>query len=272
MAKKNTFPLKGYTLPLTPKGRSSVIDPPPWHYGGDILAIMFKMNEKKARAFIPPPLEMGPKPGEGIVWFPEWVSVSDAQPDLAFVNPERAVYRECLVMLNCQYKGVPGYFVPFIWVDNDFTLMRGFVQGFPKKLGRIFLTKLHDLCPKVGGRQKGARIKGILDAHGERVVEGSMVFTRKAKAEELPAVKFYLMRHMPSIDDPTKPAVHEISAGKVANAKIGDVWAGEGDLKFFPSPFEEVADLGPVKVTGAFYFSMGMTITGGEVLHSYVNA
>jgi len=269
MATKGKFPLKGYTLPLTPKGRSSVIDSPPWHYGGDILAIRFSMDEKRARSFIPPPLEMGPRPGEGIVWFPEWVSVSDAMPDLAYVNPERAVYRECFVMLNCQFKGVPGYFVPFIWVDNDFTLMRGFVQGFPKKLGRVYLTKLHDLCPKMGGRQVGAKMKGILEAHGERIVEGSMVFTRKAKAEDLPPVKFYLMRHLPRIDDPTKPAVHEITAGKVAHAKIGDVWAGDGNLKFFDSPFEEVADLGPIKVTGAFYFSMGMTITGGEVLHSY---
>jgi acetoacetate decarboxylase len=79
------------------------------------------------------------------------------------------------------------------------------------------------------------------------------------------------MRHFPSIDDPTRPAVHEITAGKVANPKIGEVWAGKGDLKFFSSPFEEVAELNPVKATGAFYFSMGMTITGGEVLHSYVN-
>jgi acetoacetate decarboxylase len=99
-----------------------------------------------------------------------------------------------------------------------------------------------------------------------------MVFTRKAKAEDLPAVKFYLMRHLPRIDDPARPAVHEITAGKVIDAKIGDVWAGDGKLKFFASAFEEVADLGPIRVTGAFYFSMGMTITGGEVLHSYVNA
>jgi acetoacetate decarboxylase len=173
-------------------------------------------------------------------------------------------------MLNCQFKGVPGYFVPFIWVDNDFTLMRGFVQGFPKKLGQIYLTKLHDLCPKVGGKRLGARVKGILAAHGERIVEGSVVFTRKARTEDLPAMKFYLMRHFPRIDDPTRPAVHEITSGKITNATFGDVWAGDGDLQFFASPFEEVADLGPIKVTGAFYFSMGMTITGGEVLHSYL--
>ena len=269
MAAKGRFPLKGYTLPLTPKGRSSVIDAPPWHYGGDILAIRFQMDKKRARAFIPPPLEEGPRPGEGMVWFPEWVSVSDERPDLAFVNPERAVYRECFVMLNCSFKGVPGYFVPFIWVDNDFTLMRGLVQGFPKKLGKVDLTKLHDLCPGVGGRRVGARVKGILEAHGERVVEGSMVFTRKATPADLPAVKCYLKRHLPGIDDPGGPAVHEIAAGKVTSAKFGDVWAGDGKLTFFASPFEEVADLGRVRATGAFYFSMGMTITGGEVLHSY---
>lgn len=216
MYAKDWFPLKGYTLPLTPDECSSLIDPPPWHYGGDILAITFKANEKKARALIPPPLVMGSKPDEGIVWFPEWVSVSDARSNLAFVNPERAVYRECLVMLSCQFKGVPGYFVPFIWVDNDFTLMRGFIQGFPKKLGRIYLTKLHDLCPKVGGKRVGAQMKGILESHGERVVEASITFTCKAKPEDLPVVKFYLMRHFPSIDDPGKPSVHEITAGKVA--------------------------------------------------------
>ena len=118
MATKREFSLKGYTLPLTPKGHSSVMDSPPWHYGGDILAIRFSADAKRAEAFIPPPLEMGPRPGEGFVWFPEWVSVSDTQTDLAYVNPERANYRECFVMLNCQFKGVPGYFVPFIWVDE----------------------------------------------------------------------------------------------------------------------------------------------------------
>jgi acetoacetate decarboxylase len=122
----------------------------------------------------------------------------------------------------------------------------------------------------VGGKRVGAKMKGILESHGERVVEASMTFKRKAKPEDLPAVRFYLMRHFPSIDDPSKPSVHEISAGKVANAKIGEVWAGKGELKFFTSPFEEVADLGPIKVTGAFYFSIGMTITGGEVLYKYV--
>ena len=98
---------------------------------------------------------MGPDPGAGAVWFPDWVSVSEGRPDLAFINPERSNYRECLVMLACSFNGKPGYFVPYIWVDNDFTLIRGFIQGFPKKLGRIYVTRLHELNPKIGKKSRG---------------------------------------------------------------------------------------------------------------------
>ena len=191
-------------------------------------------------------------------------------PDLAFLNPERAIYRECLVLLSCSYEGSPGYFVPHIWVDNDFTLVRGFVQGFPKKLGRIHITKLHDLNPKVGGRRIGAKVKGICEAHGERIIEGSLVFTRKALASELPPLKFFLMRHFPDIENPDKPAIHEITSSVVTDVRFGDVWAGESRVSFMESNFEEVAELGHIEMLGGFYYSMGMTINGGKVLHKYV--
>jgi acetoacetate decarboxylase len=264
------FPLKGYSLPLSPKGQSSIVDPPPWHYGGEVLRLTFKADERKVEALIPPPLEMGPNPGQGAVLFVEWVSVSEARPDLAFINPERALYRECIVTVGCQYKGVPGNFVSYIWVDNDFTLARGFIQGFPKKLGRIYLTRLHELTPKIGGRQVGAKVKGICDVNAQRIVEGSMTFTRPSKPSELPPGRTYLMRHFPSIEDPIRPAVHELTAAIVSDVKIKDMWAGDAQIKFFESPFEEVADLGPIEAQGAFFYSQGMTITGGKVIHKYV--
>jgi len=269
-AAEKPFPLKGYSLPLSPKGQSSIVDAPPWHYGGDILVLPFKADEKKAAAFIPPPLEMGPNPGAGLIGFPEWVSVSETRPDFAFLNPERANYRECFVALACQYKGEPGAFISYIWVDNDFSLVRGFIQGYPKKLGRIYVTRLHDLNLKVGGRQVGAKVKGICDANAQRIIEGSMTFTRPCQPSELPPPgKTYLMRHFPSIEDPTRPAVHELIV-LLSDVKVKDVWAGDGQIKFFESPFEEVADLGPVEPQGAFFFSIGMTVSGGKVIHKYV--
>jgi acetoacetate decarboxylase len=78
------------------------------------------------------------------------------------------------------------------------------------------------------------------------------------------------MRHFPSIEDPIRPSVHELTVANVSDVKIKDVWAGESLIKFFESPFEEVADLGPVKAQAAFFFSMGLTITGGKVIHKYV--
>jgi acetoacetate decarboxylase len=129
------FPLKGYSLPLSPKGKTSIVDAPPWYYGGEVLYLTFKADERKVRALIPPPLEMGPNPGQGAVWFVEWVSASEARPDLAFINPERSLYRECFVVVGCQFKGVPGSFVPYIWVDSDFTWPGGLSRGFQRNWG-----------------------------------------------------------------------------------------------------------------------------------------
>jgi acetoacetate decarboxylase len=172
-------------------------------------------------------------------------------------------------MIQCSFQGEPGYIVPYIWVDNDFTLMRGFVQGFPKKLCRVYRTKLNDLNPKIGGKRVGARMKGICQAHGERIVEGSLVFTRQAEPSELPPVKFYLMRHFPNIEDPSSPSVHELAITEVSDIRVADIWAGDSDLTFFESAVEEVAALAPVEMLGGFFHTMGLTITGGKVIHSY---
>jgi acetoacetate decarboxylase len=263
---EGTF-LKGYMLPLSPEGHASLLDAPPWHYGGEVMHLTFKAEADRVRRLIPSPLQVGPNPGEGVVWFVEWVSVSEANPDLSFINPERSLYRECIIMVGCQFEGVPGYYVPYIWVDNDFTLMRGFIQGFPKKLGRVHMTKLHNLTPKIGGKKIGAKMKGICLSHEDRIVEGSLVFTRQAALGEIPPVKFYLMRHFPDFENPDKPLVHDITVSTVTNVTLADAWTGDGTIRFFPSPFEEVYDLGKLEVTGGFFYSLGLTITGGKVIH-----
>ena len=95
--------LKGYCLPLSPEGRAQVVDPPPWHYGGDVLQVVFKPDPKEAARVLPRPLEPHPD-GLALLWFVEWTSVSDLNPDLAYVNPERSQYRECLVAIQCRYR------------------------------------------------------------------------------------------------------------------------------------------------------------------------
>jgi len=49
------FPLKGYTLPLTPEGHSSLVDPPPWYYGGEVMQLIFRTDAARAKELIPHP-------------------------------------------------------------------------------------------------------------------------------------------------------------------------------------------------------------------------
>ena len=105
-------PLKGYCLPITPEGRSSIMDAPPWHYGGNILQVLFRTDVSEVKRLVPPPLKPGPDPGLGLVWFVEWISVSDSNPELVFINPERTQYKECLVAVSCQHDGEAGFTVP----------------------------------------------------------------------------------------------------------------------------------------------------------------
>jgi len=97
-----------------------------------------------------------------------------------------------------------------------------------------------------------------------------MTFTHPSNPSELPPIRFYLMRHFPSIEDPIRPSIHELTVATVSDVKIKDVWAGDAQIKLFESIFEEVADLGPIEAQGAFFFSMGLTITGGKVIYKYV--
>lgn len=267
--REKTFPLRGYSLPLTPNGRSSLVEPPPWHYGADVLLIFYKADETHVKKHLPPPLKLGTDPGLAFVWFTEIISVSDSNLHLAFNNPERAQYKECLLGLKCEINGADGFFIPYIWVDNDFTLMRGFIQGFPKKLGRIYITRLHELLPKIGGKKLGAKIKGICESQGEKIVSGSLKFRRKTTPDAIPKLKFFLMRHFPDIENPDKPSVHEISESIIENVKFGDVWLGDSELMFGRSDLGGFSSLSPKKILKGFYFSIGFTISGGRILHRY---
>jgi len=260
--------LRGYCLPLSPEGRAQVVDPPPWHYGGDVLQVVFKPDPREAKRVLPEPLEPHPE-GLCLLWFVEWTSVSDLNPDLAFINPERAQYRECFVAVQCRYRGEEGFTVPYIWVDNDFTLIRGWIQGFPKKLARVYVTRHHPLNPKMGPLRPGVKLRGICEAHGERIAEASLEVVEEGRVEDLPKLRFFLLRHFPSADDPVKPAVFELVRSVVENLRFGGIWRCKAEARFFPSRFEELNALSPLEVLGGHFFSLGMTIKGGVVLERF---
>lgn len=272
--RKEDFPLKGFCYPLTPGGRSSVIGSFPWHYGTEYLNILYRTDPEVLAAYLPHPLEPGPEPDMAYVAFSRWWSLSEEQKDMAWVNPGRTQYREAAIWVGCSYKGKPGQICLHVWVDDDFTLARGWFMGFPKKLGRIQVSEFHPLNPGMPEIGPGVAMKGIAAANDERLFEGSLKIERKVTARQLPTLMtspLFHIRHFPSIVKGAPPSVLELVTLGAENKKTGDtVWAGSGDLVFYPSEIEEHFRLKPREITGAYAFSSGYTFPGGEVLYSWV--
>ena len=160
--------LTGYTLPRTPRGTSSLAPAPPWHYVGTALAVEFETMPATVAAFLPPPLELAS--GRCAAYFVEWQYASDGGEE--YLDPVRSQYHETIILLSATYEGSPVAYCPFIWVDQDVSLMRGLVQGWPKQIGSTWITRAYDLpskaTPVVG---PGGKFGASLAARDRRLVE-----------------------------------------------------------------------------------------------------
>lgn len=267
--------LKGFCYPLTPKGKASLLGNYPWHYGTEYLNIAYHTDPAKIEAWLPKPLELSKKnPDMAYVAFSKWWSVWDECPEMAVINPERTQYKEAAVWVNCSYNGAEGQICLPIWVDNDFTMARGWFMGFYKKLGQVYITDYNPLNPVMNEVGIGTKMKGIVCSHGERLIEGTIDIERKITREELPkpmGLPLFHIRHFPSIVPGEKPAVLElVKLGAQDWNYDADIWAGKGDLKFYESEIEEHTDFKPLEIVGAYRFRNGYTFPGAERLYSWV--
>ena len=132
--------LKGFMVPRTPEGRSSVVPRPPWHYSGDVLTIEYRAEPARVAALLPDGVDLAEEdPGAVAIIWADWQSCSDSQVEL--LDPVRSQYKECFVVIRCRYNGEHYSRCVYIWVDKDFALARGWYQGYPKKLGSIWMTR-----------------------------------------------------------------------------------------------------------------------------------
>ena len=132
--------LRGYSVPRSPEGRAALVPPPPWHYVGAFLVIEYWADPEEVAAVLPRGLEPYPDdPGRCAAIFADWQSCSAAYTELT--DPVRSQYREFFLVVNALYRGDLVTTCPYIWVDKDFALARGWIQGFPKKLGEIHMTR-----------------------------------------------------------------------------------------------------------------------------------
>ena len=266
--------LKGCYFPLTPKGIACLVGDIPWHYGTEYLTILYRTKPGSISNYLPAPLEPGPDPDLAYVAFSKWWSLSESQKDMAFINPERTQYREAAIWASCSFNGESGQICLHIWVDNDFSMARGWFMGFPKKLGVISITEYQPLNPIMNPLGIDAKMKGFVTTHGERLIEGSLEIQRQINPIRLPnpiGLPVFHIRHFPSIVPGADPSVLELVKLGAQAVRFGETaWQGNGNLMFFPSEIEEHVDLAPEEILGAYHYSSGYTFPGGEVVHDWL--
>lgn len=263
--------LKGYTVPLSPFGKASLNPLPPWHYSGDVLGAEFWADPAAVAATLPPGVNPDPATaGHGLIMFVDWQFTA---ADDELLDPARYQYREFFVLLDASFKGTPIAYCPYIYVDNDAALARGWVQGFPKKLASVYQTRSF-AAPSLAAAPlaSGTRFGASASAHGERFAQVRVTLRQQVSDPMTMLTRPTAMRrYFPKLSGRQydKAPVDELVISLTDNLALADAWTGDAEILFPETQGEEMHALGPVKVGMGFRFSMAYTVTDLKVLEDF---
>lgn len=266
--------LRGYTVPRTASGAASLVPAPPWHYVGTFLVVDYWADPDAVRAVLPEGMEPHPDPGRCAAVFADWQSCSDGGAEL--VDPARSQYKEFFVVANALLDGEEVTTCPFIWVDRDFALARGWIQGFPKKLGEIWMTRDFGLGgPADPSVAEGAVHGGTCSAYGRRLAQATVALECPA-ADGGPhhnAAPIVNVRHFPRLaaGRHDEPAVHELVRSVSRDRRTSDVWEGKPTLELLPAPGEEHDSLAPLRLGRGYRFTFAYTVDDAEPVKDLVD-
>ncbi|BBU30320.1 acetoacetate decarboxylase [Burkholderia sp. THE68] len=261
--------LKGFSLPRTPLGRCSLAPNPPWYYVANALAIEYRVEAQAAASFLPPGLKL--RSDSAAVYFADWQSVTEHGEEN--LDPVRSQYRETIFLLSAELDGEAVAFCPFIWVDQDVSLMRGLVAGWPKQIGSVWITRSYELpskaSPNVG---EGGNFGATLAVKDRRFATARVKL--REKTSELPTPDFARavnVRYFPDLSKGNhgNPLVHDLVQLKSRDVQIGEIWKGDADLEMLDDPSFEVSALRPLEVIAGYRFSFAFTVDDILVLKRY---
>jgi acetoacetate decarboxylase len=260
--------LEGFVFPRTASGASSILPPPPWHYSGDLMTVEYRTDPSRVAELLPEPLTLVPDdqdPGAVAMIFADWQSCG---PDFSELDdPVRAQYKEAFIVVRCQYEGRIFSRCVYIWVDKDFAMVRGHFQGYPKKLGSIWMTRPVTIG-KAGPRvAPGGRFAGTVAYQDRRIVDARVTLREESPGNGF--VNGHAMLHsrwMPAIEADGSDAMDELVTMQGVDVELGQAWRGDAELELLPSPVEEVSRLEVREIIGGYWRSVGTTFKGGALV------
>jgi enduracididine biosynthesis enzyme MppR len=254
--------IKGYSLPLSPSGSSSMISAPPWHFSGDAVWVTYRADPDHLAAFLPPGLTPGADPGAAAIGFYDWQWCSADGAELR--DPGQAQFRECLIVLACELDRRPAGRVPYAWVDSAVSLVRGHIQGMPKLPGSVCLTRSFPVGRAAPRREPGAEFSAVASAGGRTIASATVTLAGPQQAPpplaDRPLVH---TRHFPAWE-PGETPLQELVTAAITDAEFADIWHGRAELRFDASGPPELAALAPVETGSGYIFSYAETLAPGR--------
>ena len=234
---------------MTPKGKSTLNPPPPWYYSADFLSIEFWANPVAVAALLPAGLDPDASAnGRCTAFFYDWQFSGENEE---YLDPARYQYREFFILVDALIQGRPVSYTPYIFVDNDAALARGWSQGYPKRIAQVFQTRYYAATGKAGpALAPRSKFAGSITAGGQRLADA--VLTLKEPVTDLSLLRqrpVVNLLHTPRLAAGMhdKPAVHELVENVSRDVKIEQAWTGEGSLRLPVCRGEEISDLTPVR-------------------------
>lgn len=260
--------LQGYTVPRTPSGNASLVPAPPWHYVGDFLVVDYWCDPEAAVSLLPEGIEPHPDPGRCAAVFADWQSCSEGGGELT--DPVRSHYREFYLVVSGLLDEEEVTTCPFIWVDRDFAMARGWVQGFPKKQGEVWMTRAYALeCRAAPGVRAGSRFGATCSARGRALARATITLETLSETGSLHTEPSIVnVRHFPRLaaGHHQDPAVHELVRARSRDRSVSDVWEGAAELELFSAPAEEHTLITPVRIGRGYRFTFSYTVDDLETV------
>ncbi len=144
----------------------------------------------------------------------------------------------------------------FIWVDKDFAMVRGHLQGYPKKLGSIQPDPPGHRRTRRAAPRAGGRFAVTLAAYDRRLAEATVTLTREADAANGFVNGRPMLHHRwsPRIEvDGTDTLCRGRDDVAGVDVELGPAWRRRrAELELFDSPVEELTSLAPREVLGGY--------------------
>ena len=258
--------LRGFLFPRSASGRASLLPDTPWHYSGVMLTLEYRTDPARVAELLPEYLSLADEdPGAVAVIWAEWQNCRDDYSEI--LDPARSQYKEAFVVVRCKFQGRVYSRCVYIWVDSDYAMVRGHLQGYPKKLASIYLSRPITVGCAGPRLEIGGRFGASVAAYDHKLYHATFEIT--GAADNAGFVNAHPMLHnrwMPTIEGDGRDSLDELVTMRAYQSEVGRCYRGDFELRIFDSPVEELTRLAPLENIGGYWREVAMSWRSGTTL------